>query len=174
MFIKSFVVISALLFSNMTVELEKMALLEGKIELLMPKGWKPMSEELIKIKYPGARPPKLVYSDATGAISVAFNHTDSKASAENLEKYKEVLKGSLENAYPDAEWEDHGIKDFNGKKAGYFKLITETPSDKIYNYMVFTDLDGKLLICSFNCTSKKMKEWKPVAEQIMGSLKVKP
>jgi hypothetical protein len=153
------------------VELEKKLVLDNKVEILMPRGWKPMSEELIKIKYPGARPPKLVYSDNTGAISIAFNHTDSKASAETLEKYRDVLKESLEKAYPDAVWEESGIREINGKKIGFFKVITDTPADKIFNYMLFTDLDGKLLICSFNCVEKKLKEWRPVAEEMMGSIK---
>lgn len=155
------------------VELEKKLVLDNKVEILMPRGWKPMSEELIKIKYPGARPPKLVYSDNTGAISIAFNHTDSKASAETLEKYRDVLKESLEKAYPDAVWEESGIREINGKKIGFFKVITDTPADKIFNYMLFTDLDGKLLICSFNCVEKKLKEWRPVAEEMMGSIRFK-
>jgi hypothetical protein len=155
------------------IELEKKLILDNKVEILMPKGWKPMSEELIKIKYPGTRPPKLVYSDNTGAISLAFNHTESKANPENLEKYKDVLKESLENAYPDAVWEESGMKEINGKKMGFFRIITDTPNDKIYNYMLFTDFDGKLLICSFNCVEKKLKEWKPVAAEIMNSLSFK-
>jgi hypothetical protein len=153
------------------VELEKKLVLDNKVEILMPKGWKPMSEELIKIKYPGARPPKLVYSDNTGAISIAFNHTDSKAGAETLEKYSDVLKKSLENAYPDAVWKESGIREINGKKIGFFKVITDTPADRIFNYMLFTDLEGKLLICSFNCIERKLKEWRPVAEEMMGSIK---
>lgn len=155
------------------VELEKKWILDNKVEILIPKGWKPMNEELVKIKYPGTRPPKLVYSDVTGGISLAFNHTDSKASPENLEKYKEVLKTSLENAYPDAVWEEEGIKEINGKNVGFFRVITDANNDKIYNYMVFTDLEGRLLICSFNCIDKRIREWKPIAENIMNSLRFK-
>ena len=158
---------------SMPIELEKKLILDNKVEILMPKGWKPMSEDLIKIKYPGTRPPKLVYSDNSGAISLAFNHTESKANPDMLEKYKEVLKESLENAYPDAVWEESGIKEVNGKKMGFFRVITDTPNDKIYNYMLFTDFEGKLLICSFNCVEKRLKEWKPVAAEIMNSLSFK-
>ena len=39
--------------------------------------------------------------------------------------------------------------------------------------MFFTDLDGKLLICSFNVVENKMKEWKPIADEIMNSSSVK-
>ena len=152
------------------IELEKKIILDNKVEILMPKEWKPMSEELIKRKYPGTHPPQLVYSDVSGGISLAFNHTDTKASPAILEKHREVLKTSLENAYPHSLWEEEGIKEINGKKVGFFRLITDTPNDRIYNYIVFTDLDGKLLICSFNCVEKKLKDWKPVAQEIMNSM----
>ncbi len=155
------------------IDLEKRTVLDGKVEVLLPKDWKPMKEELIKKKYPGARPPKLVYSDISGAVSIAFNHTDSKANPATLDKYREVLKEGLKSAYPDASWEDEGIRELNGKKVGFFKVTTDTPDDRIYNYMLFTDLNGTLLICSFNCTQGRLKTWKPVAEQIMGSLTFK-
>lgn len=154
-------------------ELEKRSLLDDKIEILVPKGWKPMSEEHIKIKYPGARPPKYVLSDVTGGISLAFNHTDSKATQDQIETYKGVLKSSLTNAFPEAEWIDDGVKEINGKKVGFCKVITNAQTGKIYNQMFFTDVDGKLLICSFNVVENKMKDWKAPADEIMNSLSIK-
>lgn len=171
MLLKSVLLTLTLLFFSPMVELEKKIVMNNKIELLLPKDWKPMSEQLVQKKYPGPRPPKLVYSDITGAVSIAFNHTDSKASPEVLDKYKEALKAGLMNAYPDAVWEKEAITEINGKKVGVFEVFTETADDKIYNYMVFTDVEGKLLICSFNCTENRLKTWKPVAQQIMNSLK---
>jgi hypothetical protein len=154
-------------------DLEKRSLLDNKIELLVPKGWKPMSEDLVKIKYPGARPPKYVLSDITGGISLAFNHTDSRATQEQIETYKGVLKSSLTDAFPEAEWIEDGVKEINGKKVGFCKVITNAQSGKIYNQMFFTDVDGKLLICSFNVVDTKMKDWRAAADEIMNSLTIK-
>lgn len=173
MWIKSVMLFVCLFTAWEAADLEKRTVLDGKVELLLPKDWKPMKEELIKKKYPGARPPKLVYSDVSGAVSIAFNQTDSKANAATLDKYKEVLKEGLKSAYPDATWEEESIRELNGKKVGIFKVTTDTPDDRIYNYMLFTDLNGTLLICSFNCTQGRLKTWKPIAEQIMGSLTFK-
>lgn len=154
-------------------ELEKRSLLDDKIEILVPKGWKPMSEDLIKIKYPGARPPKYVLSDVTGGISLAFNHTDTRATQEQIEAYKGVLKSTLSNAFPEAEWLEDSVKMINGKKVGFCKVITNALSGRIYNQMFFTDLDGKLLICSFNVVENKMKDWRISADEIMNSLTLK-
>jgi len=36
-----------------------------------------------------------------------------------------------------------------------------------------SDLDKKLLFCTFNCTKKNIKEWETTADEIMNSLKIK-
>ena len=160
-------------FSIGDIDLEKRSILEDKVEILVPKEFRLMTAEEIKIKYPPTRPPKLVFTDTSLTTNLAFNLTDSRASREVIEQYKDALKQALSNAYSDAEWIDEGIKEINGKKAGYFKMISTAIDTKIYNHMFFTDVDGKLLICSFNCTIKNMERWKPVAEEIMNSLVVK-
>src|SRR6202008_896040 len=132
-----FVIASLLGTLFFQAELEKRSLLDDKIEILVPKAWKQMSEEHIKIKYPGARPPKYVLSDVTGGISLAFNHTDTRATQEQIEAYKNVLKSSLTNAFPEAEWIKDSVTVINGRKVGFCKVITNAQSGRIYNQMFF-------------------------------------
>ena len=154
-------------------ELEQRSVLNDKLSILVPKDWKPMPESLKKIKYPGEKPPQLVLSDRSGGISLAFNHTGSKASPKDLGRYAQVLENSLRNAYPEAVWEGIGNEKINNKQVYFFKVITETADGKIFNQMFFTDLDSTLLICSFNAIEKRMKDWKPVADSMMRSLQVR-
>ena len=39
--------------------------------------------------------------------------------------------------------------------------------------MFFTDMEGKLLISTFNCTENSITEWEQTADEIMNSLKIK-
>jgi hypothetical protein len=57
MLLKSVLLTLTLLFFSPMVELEKKTVMNNKIELLLPKDWKPMSEQLVQKKYPG--PPNL-------------------------------------------------------------------------------------------------------------------
>lgn len=154
-------------------ELELRSLLQDKISLLVPKDWKVMPESLKKIKYPGERPPQLVLSDRSGGLSIAINHTSSKVSPKELARYAQVMENSLRNAYPDAVWEGIGNEKINGRQVYYFKVITDAADGKIYNQMFFTDLDSTLLICSFNAIEKRIKDWKPVADSMMHSLRIR-
>jgi hypothetical protein len=155
-----------------TSELEKRKILNDKVEILLPKEFGIMSEEMMKTKYPSERRPTLVYTNKTGGINVAFNHTASKASQTQIEAYKDNFVGTFKNLYPSAEWKGTGVKEINGRKVGYMELITPAIDTKIYNLMFFTDLDGRLLLCTFNCVEKERQNWTESAKQIMNSLTI--
>ena len=155
------------------IELELKSLLDDKVELKIPKEFDIMPEELMKLKYPSESRPTLVYSNESGGINVALNLTQNKASQDLIEPYVENFVNTFKNIYPSAEWKGSGVKEINGQKVGYLKLITPAIDTKIYNVMFFTDLDGKLLLSTFNCTEKSITEWEQTADEIMNSLKIK-
>jgi len=155
------------------IELEIKSLLNDKVELKIPTKFEIMSEELMKVKYPSERRPTLVYSNESGGINVALNLTENKASQKMIEPYVENFVNTFKNMYPSAEWKGSGTKKINGRKVGYLKLITPAIDTKIYNVMFFTDLNNKLLLCTFNCTEKSIDEWENTADEILNSLKIK-
>ena len=155
------------------IELELKSLLGDRVELKIPKEFNLMSEELMKLKYPSNKRPTIVFSDETGGINVALNLTENNASQELIEPYVENFVKTFKGIYPSAEWKDSGITEINGQKVGYLKLITPAIDTKIYNVMFFTDLDGKLLLSTFNCTEKSISEWEETADEIMNSLTIK-
>jgi len=166
----TFVLVAA---STLNIELETKSLLDNKVELKIPKGFEIMPEELIELKYPSERRPSLVYSNESGGINVALNWTEDKASQELIPPYKDNFVQAFKNMYPSADWKNSGIKMINGRKVGYLELVIPAIDTEIYNLMFFTDLDGKLLLCTFNCTKKSIHEWTPAAKEIMNSLKIK-
>ena len=155
------------------VELQKRTILNGKVEILVPTEFKEMSEEMLNIKYRGQNKPTYVLSDSDGTVNVAFNLTNNKASENLIVSYQTALKSSLAAAKPGTIWISDGMKTVNDKKVGYFKLITDAADQKVYNYIFIANVDGKLLIATFNCIEKLMPEWESVAENIVGSLKIK-
>lgn len=74
---------------------------------------------------------------------------------------------------PTAKFESEGVSTINGKKIGYFTMISQALDQPIYNHIFLTDCEEKLLVGTFNCLDKDKAVWKTVAEQIVYSLKVK-
>lgn len=155
------------------IDLELKSLLNNKVQLKIPKTFTIMPEEIAKLKYPSQSRPSLIYSNESGGINVALKLTKSEANQQMISSFKDSFVKNFKSAYPSAEWKDSGLKTINGKKVGYIELVTPALDTDIYNLMFFTDLNGKLLICTFNCTKKDMEEWTPVAKEIMNSLEVK-
>jgi hypothetical protein len=155
------------------IELEKRLLLDDKVEILLPTDFEPMSEELLKLKYPFERRPTLVYTDETGGINVAFNHTPSKLTQPEIELFRKEFVKMLSNAHPSAKWKNTGVEEINGRKVGFLELITPAIDTDIYNLMFFTDLEGRMLLCTFNCVVKKHKIWLEPAKQMMNSLVIR-
>lgn len=155
------------------IELEKQSILNNKVEILLPKNFGVMPEEMAKLKYPSERRPTLIYSEETGSINIAFNHIASAATQQQIEAYKNSFVGTFEKLYPSAEWKGSGVKEINGKKVGYLEFITPAVDTKVYNLIFFTDLEGKLLMCTFNCVVEKQQEWVVPAQKIMHSITIK-
>jgi len=51
--------------------------------------------------------------------------------------------------------------------------MTVKYDDKIYNLVFFAILDGRMLICSFNCLKEQMDDWQPVAKAMMLAAEIK-
>ncbi|WBA40292.1 hypothetical protein [Hymenobacter canadensis] len=153
------------------IELEEKILLDKKVSLKIPKGFEVMQEEMLKAKYPAERRPTLVYTNASGGINVALNITANKASQELMPAYQENFRQTFTKLYPSAKGMQSGVEEVNGRKVGFIELVTPAVDTEIYNLIFFTDVDGQLLLCTFNCTVKDQVAWQPTAKEIMASLK---
>lgn len=154
-------------------ELEKRRIYRNRVEILVPKGFKDMPADMVSRKYPSANRPNVIFTDADGTVNVAFNHTTNRATQAQIETLKESLMASFKRAYPSAKWKGSGVTVINGRKVGYCELITPAADQNVYNLLFFSDLDGRLLLCTFNCVEKKLSEWQEPAQQIMRSLTLK-
>jgi hypothetical protein len=160
-------------WTSITVELKKTLVLNDKVEILLPKEFEIMSEDIMRLKYPSERRATLIYTDKKGEINVAFNHTTFEATQQQIEAYKEHFVLAFKNAFPSADWKATGVKEINGRKVGYMELVSPAIDTKIYNLIFFTDLEGRLLLCTFNCIEKEQKDWIEPAQQIMNSMTIR-
>lgn len=158
---------------NEKIVLENVSVLSDEVDILIPKSFNIMSEELAKTKYPYENRPTIIYTNESGSINIAFNNTENEAANSQIQEYTDSLIKSFENLYPSAEWYDSGVKELNDKTIGYIEVLTPAIDTEIYNLMCFTEFDGKLLIVTFNCIKDEMNDWEPIAKSIMDSLQFK-
>lgn len=144
----------------------------NKVEVLIPNSFEIMDAEMIALKYPAKqRAAFQVYTDEDAVINIALEHTPNKATLQDLVSIKEVFERQFNQ--PGIDFKKCEIKQINGRSFIVIEMITSAMDTEVYNLMFVTSLEGKLLIGTFNCTIGKLKEWKPLAEQILNSVKVK-
>ncbi|TVX86824.1 hypothetical protein [Paenibacillus agilis] len=154
-------------------QLEQRQILDNKVNVLVPTGFEIMSEEMAATKYPGENRPTLIFSDEDASINVAFNHLPTSIKEDELDEFIAATKKQFEQIHPNATWYDDGVTTINNKTVGYLELLTPAVDTNVYNLMFVTELDGRILLGTFNCTEEQMKEWQLSAKEIMHSLQVK-
>jgi hypothetical protein len=156
------------------VKLETRNLFDGKVELMVPAEFKPMTVEVTGQKYPNPdQQPDVVLTDDNAEVNIVISRTKQLLQASQMEQYKDFMMASLKKSHPDAQWLDNGVKTINGKLVGYFKMMSNAIDQKVFVYYFFTDMDGRALIMTFNCTAKLLPTWKETADSIVSSLRVK-
>ena len=153
------------------VEMVKKRVLSERVEILIPKGFEVMSEQQMDFNYAKAQSrPSVIYTNSKEA-SIAFSYTDNTADQDMIEMYSDNFYKIYAKQFKEAKWFNHGVKDVNGRKVGYMELMKPELGHEVYQLIFFTDVEGKLLMCTFTCADRQKPEWETVAKQIMNSIK---
>ncbi|MBT8486112.1 MAG: hypothetical protein HKO59_12645, partial [Phycisphaerales bacterium] len=147
--------------------------LDGRLRLLVPAEFHPMSPELIRIKYPSARRPQEVLSNDDGTVTIAVSHTPTRVTPTQLPSLFRMMSSQLEQANPRARWFQSETGTINGRS--FFLLDFRTPAadTNIRNVMLGTSFQGRLVLVSFNMIEALEDEWMPVGNKIIASLQLK-
>jgi hypothetical protein len=145
---------------------------DDHLKILLPQSFKQMSDQELATKYPRSGSlPQEAYSNESGTVSLAFNHTSNKLSPADLPDFRQSFarqfKGTL-----GIEFKGSSIKNINGRDFAILEFISPAMDTNIYNLMFLTSLDNRLLICTFNCVQSEMGKWKPTSQQILNSVQV--
>lgn len=154
--------------------LEKTKLLDNKIEMLVPKSFHVMTEAEYKIKYPNPkRKVSLILTDKDLEVNLVIDHLKQYDLADDqIEDFKNAQLTAIQKSHPEGKVIENGVKEVNGKKVGYFKIITQASDQKIFNYFIFTNLEEKVLLMTFNCIEKLKPTWEKSIDEMIASFKI--
>ncbi|WMY72939.1 hypothetical protein RHD99_15875 [Buttiauxella selenatireducens] len=141
--------------------------LDGEAYITFPAGYTKMSDEMRKTKFPVQTPPE-AYSTADTTAAFVFNKTATPMPEKDLPKFTEVMKkqyAALSPTFTDM--------DIDGHKVVVLKMTTPAADGNVKNVMMFTSLNGKLTIASFNTTEKNEAKYLADGEKALMALKWK-
>lgn len=158
----------AVLIGGVRTLFEPRFLLDGKIQMILPKEFQSLPPE--KVYQPEARPDVLLI-EAGGAMQITIAHPAKPvANDREVSAYKEEVKRVLTAMNASIEWLPDGVREVGGKPAFFFESVTPLMSAKVYNLSFFMPLDGRVLTGSFIGDERRRKAWRPFLIQMIDSI----
>ena len=157
-------------FAPSDYPLAEQTVLDGTLTLKLPSGFEPMSSQMLQTKYPGANRPTLVYTNSTGSINIAINHTQNAVQPDQLKQLHQALDSATRQQVPDNNWRFSGFQTYAGREWVQLEFLSDAAGTKIENMMVATSVGGRMLLVSFNVTQELAGDWLPVGKEIIQSL----
>ncbi|MFW5444508.1 MAG: hypothetical protein ACKE51_09415 [Methylococcaceae bacterium] len=161
-----FILIS-LSFSALAIEIE-----DKGISFDPPQSFTLLSKDLIKIKFPTANPPELVYGNEDFSVTVAIKPSDIKARKEDLKDILKAMETRLPRVIPNLVWIKKEVTKFNEQTWLHIELTSTAIDADIHNNMYMTSHRSKLLAFNFNATKKMYEKYKTELQQSFNSIRL--
>lgn len=155
-----------------TIPFENKSLLEQKVAIFLPAELTLMSAETAAVKYPSRQRPELIFTNENTTINITFNHTKTPLDDSKMVPLKDTMLQTVKRMQSSLRILEEGIQEIGGQKAGIIEFLAPALDCRIYNLVCCTALEGRALLCSFNCMEELMESWQPVAWGIMQTLSV--
>ncbi|MGN7787359.1 hypothetical protein ACTJIJ_22685 [Niabella sp. 22666] len=154
---------------GLTKGYQTISLYGNKLQFSVPDYFTEMSTAMKHSKYPGGNSPDVVYTDEEGTVNVAFKYTTTIIkSNDDLAKLSVEFAQPFQNKVEDLKSRTETI---NGSEFVVFEFMSQAIDTKVYNLMFLTELDGRMLLGTFNCTQALKGEWGERAKNILLSIR---
>ena len=148
---------------------ESRSLLDGKVTLLVPAGFAPMSDEQRKLKYPGDNAPALVLTDESTTVNIALDH---KAIAFPPEALKDAVE-PMRQQFASAKLNDAGLRTINGHEFLVVDVVVTLPDGPNQNHIALTSFEGRILVISYNCMLDRDPQCGEFGKRVIDSIQLR-
>ncbi|MEM6642724.1 MAG: hypothetical protein AAF616_07070 [Bacteroidota bacterium] len=150
--------------------------------MLLPEQFTSMSDGERIDKFVSARVPIAVYSSQDRTVDFAINTNPMQWISGDEEKLQSFYKGTFETLFDQVQYLQDTIRKINGRTFIVFEFIASLKEEnafsgvkysKYYSYIQYTSFQNQILLFNLGCKPRKMDEWKPIAGEMMESVRIK-
>jgi hypothetical protein len=151
---------------------ERAGLYEDRFSVMLPKSFVDLPKALAKLKYPAENRPSVIKTNDDTTVNFAFSFYKRDFSEAQVESALKSLKAGVGKLTPGARFfETRILQTEDGVKFGYFDFLTAAIDTELYQLFGFIPVDGKFLHIIFNAPANMMRTWRPVAVQVLQSVR---
>jgi hypothetical protein len=137
-----------------------------------PKGFKPVPQEIIDVKWPSKRAPKFVVGNETASTTVAYDLKPNVIPQDKLGEVQKTFTQLFGRIIPGLEWKKNQIIEHSGRKWLFMEMTSKAIDTDIYNIMMMTGYDNRMLIFNFNSTKEDFPKFEKALRASLASIKI--
>ena len=142
------------------------------ISLYMPDEFELMDEDIKKLIFPLATPPKYVFASGETEFQITINPTENIVPDSGIPKFMNITKSLMEKMGPKSRILACAAVQNEDKNIGIMEVVTRAADMNVYNVMFYISINQKLLIGTILCPAKHHERIVPIAKEIIDSIKV--
>ncbi|MDK2125088.1 DcrB/PsbP domain-containing protein [Parachitinimonas caeni] len=162
------------IFAALTVALPAMAKpysLPGTgIHFDAPEGFTAMTAKEIAVKFPVANPPATVVANKARTVTIAYEVRPQALPVEMLETALGAFEKAFEQSVPGLEWKARKVIALQDRKWIQLEFISNRDGVDIYNIMLITPFDQKMLAFNFNSIRHEFSKIEPALRKSMQTI----
>ena len=144
----------------------------SKVTFIAPEGFQPLSKELIATKWPTNQAPAYAVGTSSGSTSVAYDLKPRHVPQEALSEAQKAFTEVFERVIPGLEWRKNEIIEHSGQKWLLMEMTSNAVDTDIYNIMMLTGIDGKMLVFNFNSTREDFPRYEEELRKSLNSIEL--
>jgi len=137
-----------------------------------PEGFRALSESEIALKWPSGDAPKYAVGIPSGSTTVAYDLKPHHVPQVELELAKDHFTKIFESMVPGLVWKKNEIVEHSGQKWILLELTSSAVDTDIYNIMMITGFQGKMLLFNFNSTKEDFPKYEAALRKSLESIKL--
>ena len=145
----------------------------GHITFEAPDGFKPVPEEIIRIKYPSSRAPTFVIGNKSAATTVAYDLKPHNITQDKIDEARAAFTKLFPRMIPGLKWRENKTIELSGRKWGYLEMTSTAIDTDIYNIMLFTGYKGQMLVFNFNSTKEEFRKYERALRKSIKTIRIK-
>lgn len=155
----------------MDIRYRPVSLFEGRMEIMLPEGFREMPEEMAKWKYPSIYRPPIIMMSEDMRVNCYFNLMDVPLPVEETARAAEGMRVNIKRNQT-VEWVGELVEEPDGQ-AAWFAYENRTLDENVWNMVFVTNIGGKLVYGGFNCPKGEEQVWAGRAEYSISTIQDK-
>ena len=119
-----------------------------------PDDFTPLTQEEIAKKWLRAKPPAFVVGNARRTTTIAYDIRNQSVPEDQLEAGLEVFGRLFDRLVAGIVWKKREIAVIGGRRWIYLEMTSNAIDTDIYNILLSTPHEGKLVVFNFNSTKE--------------------